>query len=505
MYINDKVPLDGKSQEEILREITRSFLDRDFTRYYEVLSDTLLDEDEIAKRPDFYIKLSRILSRQARIVPELIENRVEFQYIAEDMIDTGKSELAGPGSALLKVCSRISAAREKKELIGASSIIYFPPFQEGTAGDFFEKYSAELKGLFIEELDMKWEFSGDIDRNLAFLCELASIGDGAAAACAEKWFNAKIDRPYILTVFFEDLCELLRAKGESGWLISLGELAVPFINASPALCSVLAEAHFMLSSFERAIELIKAAEENASATPYLNHIKSYALWRTGRSREALAQINKRLSEDGKDTPAVLLAGDILLEASRLGDSLKAYAYAYNIEPDSSDVIFSLARAYRECYLFDQADICMDKLSSVNNGDISRYKLGVELYIKCDREGARAFIDGSEAGKCPVLLKRAPAGRHDIKWIFADGSETGFEADLLDGYIQKFKYISNEKTVDVETSREGMITVYRGDKTVTLPELLKEFVIGDLAEMPAVEVVDFINEEIMSGIFDGPRN
>ncbi len=505
MHINDKIPLDSKSQEEILSEITRSFLDRDFTQYYKILSGTLPDEDEIAKRPDFYIKLSRILSRHARIVPELIENRPEFQHIAEDMIDTGKAELAGPGSVLLKVCSKISAASEKKELIGASCLLSFPPFHDGTACDFFEKYSGGLKGLLLEELDLKWEFSGDIDRNLAFLCELASIDDGAAADRAEKWFNARIDRSYILTVFFEDLCELLRVKGESGWLISLGELAVPFINGSPALCSVLAEAHFMLSSFERAIELINAVEESVTSTAYLKHLKSYALWRAGRPREALEQINKRLAGDEKDTPAVLLAGDILLEAARLEAALKAYSYAYHIEPGSSAVIFSLARAYRDCYFFDQVDICMDKLKAINNGDIQRYKLGVELYIKCDREGARAFIDGSEIGKCPVLLKRAPAGRHDLKWIFADGSETGFAADLLDGYIQKFKYLSGEKTVDVETSREGMITVYRGDKTVTLPEILKDFVVAELSDIPAVEIGDFINEELMSGIFDGQRN
>lgn len=502
MYSNDKIPLDGGSQEEILFKITSSFLERDFTQYYKILSDSLLDEAGIAERTDFYIKLSRILSRHARIVPELIDARVEFKYIAEDMIDTGKQELIGPGSALLKTCAKIEAAKDKSELTGRSSILSFPEFQGDSAGEFFEKYSGGIKGLLLDELESGWEFSGDIDRNLAFLCELISFDDAAAAGYAEKWFNSKVGLSNILTIFFEDLCELLRVKGESGWIITLGESAIPFVDDSPALCSVLSEAHFMLSSFERSLELIAAAEEHAGITPYLKHLKSYALWRTRRPKEALELIRKRLFDDEKDTPAVLLAGDILLEASRLEAAVKAYSYAYNIEPDSRDVVFALARAYRECYFFEQVDLCMDKLKSISGGDISKYKLGVELYVKCDRAGARAFFDGNEIGMCPVLLKRTAAGRHYIKWIFADGSETGFDADLIDGYIQKFKYISGERTVDVENSREGLITVYRGDKTVTLPELLAEFAVVRLADLPRVSADEFINEEILAGIFAG---
>ncbi len=495
MYSNDKISIDTKPQAETLGKLTRFFLDRDFTQYYEILSACLLNANEMAKRQDFYIKLSKILSRHLRIVPDLAEARDEFKYIARDMVDTGTPELMGSGSALLKACSKKATA---------SSIVSFPEFDGASADEFLKKYSGNIKALLLDEMDSGWELSGDVDRNLAFLCELTSFEDSTAAGYAEKWFNAEVGWSHILTIFFEDICELLRAKGESGWLITLGELAIPFINESPVLYSVLSEAHFMLSSFGRSLELIASVESSVSITPYLKHLKSYALWRTRRSRMALELIRERLLDDRKDVTAALLAGDILLEASKLEAAVKACSYAYNIEPDSPDVVFALARAYRECYLFGQVDVCMDKLGAMNNAGIKKYKLGAEVYVKCDREGARVFIDGKEAGTCPLLLKRVAAGRHDLKWLFPDGSETGFEADLKDGYIQKFKYISGENIVDVEASRDGLMTLYRADKTITLPELLKDFMVLRLEDLPLVGRDDFISEEIMSGILDDPE-
>ncbi|HOD39522.1 MAG: hypothetical protein BWY32_03208 [bacterium ADurb.Bin243] len=494
----NKIPLDKNTWHEILSEMRSAFFNNRFDDYFSFLSGCYMSEKEISERNDFYLSLAAMISRHLRMTPQIIGAYPYLNYLSEDMAAAGGEDLVKAASVLSSACERASKRLEEKDAKKPAALFAKPGAIED-AGAFIEKYRASVESLFIEELDKKWFLEGDIDSTLALICELFHLERAEAEAVTSLWFNNKADFNQIVNWFLDDFCFLLRSAEENEWIKIFCRLALAYGYESANFYSYQAEAGFKLRDYPAVIELVSALEKKYKITPFLEHLKCFSLWQVSKTRECMSIIRRRLENDPRDILAALLAGDVLLSLSMFEPALKSYAYAYHIEPTAADILYSLARGFHACYFAAQTDLCAKKAMAADPASAGYFKFGVELYIKCDEPGAKALLDGKNAGDCPVCIRGVKEGTHVIEWLTADGKKKRLETELKDGFIHKFKYIPDMKKVEREESRDGDITVYRNSAAVRLEELLADYLVEDLDKLPKPAIDEFAGAAVLGAM------
>lgn len=489
-----KIPIEKDLQEEIISDMRFAFFHNKFEDYFNYLSGCYMSGREIRERKDFYLSLSTMLLRHLRITPQLLEAYPYFGYIAEDMTNSGEAGVMKAGVDLRDICEDVKAFLDARENKRPSAVKLKPAAPEGSEA-FFEKYRGDKKGLFIDELDKNWRFAGDIDRSLAFICELFCMEPAAVEEVTARWFNGKTDFPQMISWFIDDFGFLLREHDENLWIIIFCKLAIEYGYEAPNFYSYQAEAGFKLRDYAHSLELISILEKKYKITSYLEHLKCFSLWKLARDKECFKTIKRRLSDDGRDLLAALLAGDIFLEKNMFENAVKAYSYAYHVE-QAADVLYSLARAFHACYFADQTDLCYKKALSLDKNCGKYFKFGVELYVKCDIPGVRAFVDGENIGECPVCIKGIVDGNHVIEWQMPDEKKKRHDVNLSDGCIHKFKYVSEISKIECEQSRDGKITVYREGEALELYDILKDYAIDSLDVLPYPKIDEFLKDEMI---------
>lgn len=489
-----KIPSDGASWPGILAGMRLAFFNNDFGDYFKYLAGCFMGEDEIAARKGFYVPLAAMLSRHVRLTPQLYEAYPAIDYIAEDMTDTGDEDLRRAAGRLAAACV---SAREKLDSKGPAAtgpaIVQAAPAPEDLES-FISDNSGDRKKLFHVVIDGNMTLGAGFDRSLALVGELLCLDAGRADEIAAAWVNGSAGAEDFMRSFAEDLCHQLRAAEENRWLIALCRLASGCGLEFPSLRPLQAEASFKLREYQNALDSITAAEAAHALTPYMEHLKCVSLWLTSRPGECAAILRRRLSENSGDILAALLAGDVFLDRNMFENAVKAYVYAYHLDPASPDVLYALARAYHACYFAGQADLCVAAAAKASPAAAEKFRFGVELYVKCPQPGVRAVVDGIDAGECPQCLRGVECGRKVIEWISGGRVIKRIEADLKDGYVQKFKYFPDSGTVDVDESREGRITLYRSGGVFELDDLLKDYAVKSLADLPKPSVDDFLGAD-----------
>ncbi|OGM04275.1 MAG: hypothetical protein A2008_02790 [Candidatus Wallbacteria bacterium GWC2_49_35] len=493
-----KIPLDESSWQAIITGMRLAFFGNRFDEYFKFLSGCYMNDKEIAERKGFYLRLAAMLSRHLRMTPQLYEAYPYIEYIAADLVECVDKDLLKAGGDLGAVCKSAQEALKAKEPKKDSAVVAKPPAPEDRER-FIAERSGDLKKLFVEVIDEKWVLDGSFDRTLALACELLYLERPDAEAITSVWFNNEANLEQVMCWFIEDFCLLLRGLEENDWIVILCRLAQSCGFDAPNLHSLQAEACFKLREYQRVIGSVTELEKKYKITPFLEHIKCFSLWQTSQLKECAKILRRRLDENPGDILAALLAGDVFMSRTMLENAVKAYSYAYHLEPGAADILFLLARAYHACYFTDQKDLCVAKAETVNPGIAKKFKFGVELYLKCSQPGVRARIDGIEGGDCPLCLKGIEGGKRVIEWLCEGGGQKRLEADLKDGYIYKFKYLPEENKVESEESRDGRITVYSGGEAVELDDLLKDYAVKNLDDLPKPAIADFLGESAFERI------
>lgn len=486
----NKIPLDAARWPDIILQMRRTFFNNKFDDYFAFLSGCYMGEKEIIERKGFYLQLAPMLSRQLRMTPHLYKAYPYIDYIAEDILDCGDTELMKAGADLSAVCKAAKEELELSEPETKSSVQAKPPETEN-ADSFIAGFSGDIKHLFINELDAKWILSGPLDKTLAMICELMYLERAEAESIAALWFNNNADYSKLIDWFLDDFCFLLREIAEEKWLAIYCRLAIAYGCGSPNYYSYQAEAYFKLREYSKVIDAVGELEKKYQIKPYLEHLKCFSLWQLDKVSQCMDILRRRLENDPNDILAALLAGDIFLSRSAFENALKSFVYAYHLESASIDVLYSLARAFHACYFTGPLDLCLKKADSIQAGASRLFKFGAELYIKCSKPGARVRIDGHDAGECPLCFKGIESTKHIIEWINAGGGHKRIEADLKDGYICKYNYIADKNKIEIEESRDGRITLCRNSETIELDELLKDYIVESLDSLPKPAIEDFI--------------
>ncbi|HNY12062.1 MAG TPA: hypothetical protein PKK26_10775 [Candidatus Wallbacteria bacterium] len=492
------IPLDKVSQEEFLMKMRNLFIYRNFDEYALMLGSACLEEKEILERREFFLELAVVITRHLRIIPGLTESGLNLDYLAGNMIETKDELLAEAGRRILAVIDEmrdVAAMYKEKKIENPGAVLVNEPSPE--CMDFercLEKYRSDIGSAFNEDIDVNWKFSGELDLLSAMIAEIGSAGTGDGDAILEKWYGQPVKFDEVVAYFFNKfIFETLNAQ-QFDIAIHFSRICIEIFGPAPAFYAFQAEAQYRKNNYVKAVELIEKLSGMTELTLSMKHLKSLCLLLSGRVEDSRNDLKARLVANNKDVLAAYLLGNILLGQSRIDEAIKAFAYAISFDTENFDMIAALALAYHAAYLPEQTEVCVKKLETLNAAAAKNFKLGVEVYMKCSVEGALASIDGQRLGVCPLKSPKTPDGMHLLEWDLPDGTHKKIEAELRDGYIQKFKYIADENMVDVETSREGIITVFRDGNTHSLPDIISEYMIRDLKSLPVPSI-----EEILKNI------
>ncbi len=168
-----------------------------------------------------------------------------------------------------------------------------------------------------------------------------------------------------------------------------------------------------LDAYPRCVEYLQALE-STDLTPELGKILVVGLWKSGRSREAMAQLEAILSVEGETPATLILLGRMLNQSGASALAKKRFFRALQLEPTCQSAAFELARIHLEQNQGAEALAILEKLlSSLPDNPDCLYNLA------CCHARNRNF-----KASLHYLKSALDNGFHDFEKINADDDLNG---------------------------------------------------------------------------------
>ncbi len=467
-----RVPTEPQGQDELIRALRYTLWTKRYDELQALFMTCGMGESEIIERRRFYLEFAPLIGRLVVLIPSLHQYFM-LDYIAEDMIDGGDPELVAAGQRLQTVLQHAKAGA--KDIRGR---VLMPAYSE-LKPEVLEHYRRFPGEFLARVLEANWEYDSDRSYGLAAAIELLSLEKPEMPLIGPILMQSLGDYSspeHFFAVFAATTVSLLNNAGYSEWAQVCQQVFAPltagFDPAKASAAKAVADAGD------------GSGHSEADFGPLsLGNIS--AVWKKEGVAQALVMARQRLLMTPEDPFACGMLGDIYLAQMNVPLALACLSRAWHRAPDSPVVLHVLGQAFQAGYFAAQVDLCRRQLSQLPEFQANPrpYQFGVELFLKCDVEETQVAVNGSNLGLCPLQIRNVRPGTLNIQWKLKNGREKRFSVTVEEATVAKFRYHPDSDSVSDEISRDGVVTVFTPEGSKTLNELIPEFLVTDLANLP----------------------
>lgn len=479
-YVNrlrmQRVPTDVRGQDMLLRAIRFALWNRRSDELQALLMCCGMCESEIIERKRFYLGFASMMSRLITLVPTL-SSYYMIDYIAEDMVDGGDPELAAAGERLNTVIRHV---KSKDTTIKGG--IKMPPFVPLTDQQM-SFYQSNQARFIIDYIEPNWDYDHDRSYAVAAATELLLLEPEDCPVMESILLNtisSRNDREDFFSLFSMNAVRLLEEKGYAEWAELLLQVFMPLLGPVNGACSQVEG-------------VVYGARPECEIPPELELEAISDIWKRQGAQAALEPARRRLLLTPDDVYACGMLGNVYLALMNIPKALACLSRAYKICPCLEMVVYVLGQAFHAGYFGDQVDLCRKRLQQLPDYRLApqNFHFGVELFLKCDEPETTALLNGIELGQCPLQRRHIKPGLAEIVWRLPDGRSRSLKVKLEDATIAKFRYHPDFDSVSDEISRTGVITLFTSDGPRELGELVSEYLVKDLADLPKPSVEECV--------------
>ncbi|MFZ5950650.1 MAG: hypothetical protein ACOYXC_08090, partial [Candidatus Rifleibacteriota bacterium] len=314
----------------------------------------------------------------------------------------------------------------------------------------------------------------------------------------------ELDYDSICRIFYDDT---LYEENFSSFVIDMvkqivkcGQIkyAIKIIDIFTPLC---ARAQVLLETYKADLEDAADSEAHQSQLQEAENFLPETLrttniiktWKELDINDALEQAAERLRLTPDDIDFLGLLSEMLLAKHKIRPALAAIVRAWHRSPATIDILFQMAHCFHAGYFAAQVDLCMRevRMNALYKMNPARYQLPVEVFMKCDQKNSVAVFNSRQMGECPVRFLARP-GPQWLGWQINGKLVKQINLDLKEATVSKFRYNLYDDSISDEISRCGCVTMYTANGAVMLNELVKNYLVDDLKNLPDPGIDEIIS-------------